>query len=623
MSKGALFTIFTLRPSVSYLAATILLFASLFALNPSLLDDAEILTHKLVQEVSAPANECDFVKLWSEQNEEKMLACALGKQAFETLRKKKANIGFLPSGEAYSIKNNDGDCIRVSGLLLDLSRRDVPFYRLNMNLTIKEDSGKFEINKVKLASTCNHNKLTTFLTQVEDHNTEIRNKNFQSLKTLKRALALESINKDENAKEVLAEIVKSNPQFWPAIVRYGYLKHSYEILSLAIKIRPDYSRAYSYRSIVSGQFGQPESIADYQKAIELEPDYVRAWCEIAQLRDDPKQSVKDLEIAVNLNSNDVIAVAERSGYNERAGNLKEALQDLDSLVALKPSWYDAYFRRGKLKSKMGDNQGALLDFNSAIEKFKGDGGDYYLIQMLYTRGCVYRELGKEKEAISDFDRISTLDNRKDASLAKAEMLFDLGREKEAKRAWMEKAEIGYSNCGLVGAPVSWLDTETVSKRNRDRYEAAVKKRLKSAEGYHKRALARQSGGDITGALSDINEAIKLEPHNSALFETRFDILPNSKGALNDLEKAINLDPQNPVLIHKRAVFRRYHHDRKGSLEDEKLARILCKKKYSMKEIRENSFLHNLYYGFPAPSQEYDHTSAFMYPAMQSQHFEQF
>ncbi len=48
------------------------------------------------------------------------------------------------------------------------------------------------------------------------------------------------------------------------------------------------------------------------------------------------------------------------------------------------------------------------------------------------------------------------------------------------------------------------------------------------------------------------------------------------------------------------------------------------KKYIMKEIRENSFLHDLYYGFPAPSQEYDHTSAFMYPAMQSQqHFEQF
>lgn len=623
MSKGALFTIFTLRPSVSYLAATILLFASLFALNPSLLDDAEILTHKLIQEVSAPANDCDFVKLWSEQNEEKMLASALGTQDFETLRKKKANIGFLPSGEVYSIKNNDGDCIRVSGLLLDLSRHDVPFYRLNINVTVKEDAGKFEIDKVRLAPTCNRNNLTKFFTQVANHNYEMNNKNLQSLNTLKRALALNFINKDENAKKVLAEIVKSNPQFWPAIVRYGYLKHSYEILSLAIKIRPDYSRAYSYRSIVSRQFGQPESIADYQKAIELEPDYVRAWCQIAHLRDAPKQSVKDLEIAVNLNSNDVIAVAERSGYNERAGNLKEALQDLDSLVALKPSWYDAYFRRGKLKSKMGDNKGALLDLNSAIEKFKGEGGDYYMIQMLYTRGRVYRDLGKIEEAIADFDRISTLDNRKDASLAKAEMLFDAGKEKEAKRAWMEKSEIGYSNCGLVGVPASFLDQENVSKRNRDRYAVAVKKRLKSAEGYHKRALARQSGGDITGALLDINEAMKLEPHNSALYETRFDILPDSQGALNDLETAINLDPQNPVLIHKRAGFRRYQHDRKGSLEDERLAKILCKKKYSMKEIRENSFLHNLYYGFPAPSQDYDNTSTFMYPVMQSQHFEQF
>ncbi len=623
MSKGALFTIFTLRPSVSYLTAGILVIASLFALNPSLIDDAEILAHRLVQEVSAPANECDFVKLWSEQNEEKMIASALGKQDFETLSKKKANIGFLPSGEAYSIKNNDGDCIRVSGLLLDLSKRDVPFYRLNINVTVKEDSGKFEISKVNLAPTCNQNKLTTLLTQVGDHYSEIRNKNFQSLNTLKRTLVLESIHKDENAKIVLEEIVKSNPQFWPAIVRYGYLKHSYEILSLALKIRPDYSRAYSYRSIVSGQFGQPESIADYQKAIELEPDYVRAWCEIAQLRDDPKRSVKDLEIAVNLNSNDVIAVAERSGYNERAGNLKEALQDLDSLVALKPTWYEAYFRRGKLKSKMGDNKGALRDLNSAIEKFKGDGGDYYLIQMLYTRGCVYRELGKIEEAIADFDRISTLDNRKDGSLTKAEMLFDAGKEKEAKRAWMEKSEIGYSDYGLVGVPASFFDQENVSKRNRDRYAEAVKKRLKSAEGYHKRALARQSGGDIKGAMSDINEAIKLEPHNSALYETRFDILPNSKGALNDLEIAIKLDPQNPLLIHKRAGFRRYQHDRKGSLEDERLAKILCKKKYSMKEIRENPFLHDLYYGFPAPSQEYDHTSAFMYPAMKSQHFEQF
>jgi len=604
------------------------LLISIAMLNSDFRDDAIILVSDLIQDFSPVETESALVKRWSAQNEDTMFSMAFSQHQFDKFSRKKTNLGFLSAGENYAFGNKDGNFVRVSGLLLDLSRVDLPFYRVNINVKVAKKAGRFSISNATLDSGCNQDKLNVFFDKIDIACSEIAKKNRQSLDLLKKSIKLKANHYDERAEGLLLNSMVSNAEFWPASVRFGYVQQSSEILSSAIRIKPDYARSYIYRSIISKSNRHGEKIADIQKAIELEPDNVRAWCLLANLRDDPEESIKDLEQAVKLNPCDLYTLAEKAHFNESAGNFKEALSDWNSVIGKEPSAYNAYFQRGNLKYKMGDNSGALNDLNFAIEKFKDEYGDYCLIQMLYKRGLIYRALGETDKAIADFDKVASMDNRSDAKLAKAETLFDAGRQKEAKRAWLETRESTWDHA-LVWTPIGGIfdfELQNVSKKNQKRYWEAVKKPLKSAEGYQKRALARLSIGDKFGALLDINDAIKLEPRNSALFETRGQIRRakmDFRGALEDLGIAIKLDSQNPILFFLRSEYRRNDHDMEGARADAKLAKDLCRKKYSLKEIQENHRLHHIYYGFPAASKEYEHSANLWLPSMPSQHFEMF
>ncbi|MDX2106375.1 MAG: tetratricopeptide repeat protein [Candidatus Melainabacteria bacterium] len=557
-----------------------------------------------------------------------MFSMVFSQQQFDNFSKKKTNIGFLSSGENYAFGNKDGNFVRVSGLLLDLSKVDIPFYRVNINVKVAKKADRFVIANATLDSGCDQDRLDIFLDKIDGASSEKAKKNRLSLDLLKKSIKLENSSQNDRDETRLSTLINSTPEFWPAYVRYGYLKGSTKILTSAIKLRPDYSRSYVFRATVTGLQIPDVNIADLQKAIKLEPDNVRAWCLLANLRNAPEESIRDLEQAVKLNSCDLYAIANKAHFNESAGNFKEALSDWNSLIGKESSAYNAYFQRGNLKYKMGDNSGALNDLSSAIEKFKNEYNDYYLIQMLYKRGLIYRALGETDKAIADFDKVSSMDNRSDAKLAKAETLFDAGREKEAQRAWLESSESTWGHT-LVGVPIGGIfdfELQNVSKKNQKRYYEAVKKPLKSAEGYQKRSLARLGIGDKFGALLDINDAIKLDPRNSSLFETRSQIRSakmDTSGALEDLETALKLDPQNPILFFERSEYRRNEHDMQGARADAKLAKVLCRKKYSLKEIQEDHRLHHVYYGFPAASKEYEHSANLCLPNLPSQHFEMF
>jgi tetratricopeptide (TPR) repeat protein len=67
-----------------------------------------------------------------------------------------------------------------------------------------------------------------------------------------------------------------------------------------------------------------------------------------------------------------------------------------------------------------------------------------------------------------------------------------------------------------------------------------------AEAWHQRALARYHAGDVSGAIHDLEETVRLEPRNFSAFRTLADIATardDWKGAYAAWQKVMELDPK--------------------------------------------------------------------------------
>jgi Flp pilus assembly protein TadD len=80
----------------------------------------------------------------------------------------------------------------------------------------------------------------------------------------------------------------------------------------------------------------------------------------------------------------------------------------------------------------------------------------------------------------------------------------------------------------------------------------------AALNYQLRAHARRATGDLAGAISDISEAIKLEPDSAELLDHRAVLLTEHKElpqALADIDEALRLKPDSARLRCTRAYIR--------------------------------------------------------------------
>ncbi|CAL76383.1 conserved hypothetical protein [Bradyrhizobium sp. ORS 278] len=78
----------------------------------------------------------------------------------------------------------------------------------------------------------------------------------------------------------------------------------------------------------------------------------------------------------------------------------------------------------------------------------------------------------------------------------------------------------------------------------------------SAAGFVKRGLERSQKGDVDGAITDFDEAVRLAPRNADLYRYRARDLGRRERwdrAVADYERAIRLDPNNPTLYHERGL----------------------------------------------------------------------
>ena len=110
--------------------------------------------------------------------------------------------------------------------------------------------------------------------------------------------------------------------------------------------------------------------ADYNKAIEINPEYANAFNNNGNIKAkqaDYKGAIKDYNRAIELNSQFVEAYCNRGIAKENLGDYYEAMEDFNRAIDINSEYIDGYLRRGILRQDSGDYAGAIRDFDRVIE----------------------------------------------------------------------------------------------------------------------------------------------------------------------------------------------------------------------------------------------------------------
>jgi len=272
----------------------------------------------------------------------------------------------------------------------------------------------------------------------------------------------------------------------------------------AIEIDPNYADAYNYRGLAKSVKDSYGAIADYTKAIELKPNFADAYNYRGAAKDDLKDyygAIADYTKAIELDPNYAYAYRKRAETKDDLKDSYGAIADYTKAIELDPNYAYAYSNRANVNFSLKDYAGAIADYTKAIEL------DPNFAKAYYNRGLSKDDLKDYSGAITDYTKYIELN----PNFAKA-----------------------YSN----------------------------------------RGTANLSLKDYYGAIADYTKAIELDPNNVSLYLNRGTAkfkLKNYKGAIADFNKAIEIDPNYADAYYNRGTAKYYLNDNSGACADWRIA----------------------------------------------------
>jgi len=173
-------------------------------------------------------------------------------------------------------------------------------------------------------------------------------------------------------------------------------------LYLYIYISDDYATTpgilMNFANIYSRKGNYEEAIADYNKAIGMDPEYAEAW-------------------------------RERGIIYGNKGELDGAIADLNKAIELFPDFAEGYHDRGSIYSSKGELDNAISDFTQAIII------DRNFAEAYHDRGIAYGNKNELDRAISDYNKAIEIDPYFSESYqSRAEAYFSKG---EYDKSWKD------------------------------------------------------------------------------------------------------------------------------------------------------------------------------------------
>lgn len=169
--------------------------------------------------------------------------------------------------------------------------------------------------------------------------------------------------------------------------------------------------AWSYRALLRLQTNdQKGALEDYNKAIELNQTNANYFINRGLLNYYAKHyrdALSDYDKAIELNPYSQISLFNRALLRAEVGDLNNAIEDLNDVLKINPDYDEALFKRALLFSELNYWQEAEDDYSLLIQRYP------YFIPAYYGRHQVRQQLGKNKLAYLDLEKIDEIEKNKE------------------------------------------------------------------------------------------------------------------------------------------------------------------------------------------------------------------
>ncbi|BAZ08552.1 peptidase, M50 family protein [Calothrix sp. NIES-4071] len=260
------------------------------------------------------------------------------------------------------------------------------------------------------------------------------------------------------------------------------------------------------------------AIATFDKAIEKEPGYYRAWLMrgyslYCLKRYDEALINYDKALAIKPDSDDVWFY--KGVVFGDIGKEGEELSCYNRVLELQPEYVEALCNRGDIYLKEGNYELALADFNAASSL----NTDY--AQAWYKKGDVLSKLGHDEEAIAAYQQVMRLQPRSDVWVNLVKLLekakqYDsiLAIYNQKLRLQPEDATV-FNRRGLILEELGQQDEAKSSFTQALKISEKISKRYpKDAGAFFDKGLAYQCLHNYVDAISAYKQTIEIEDTHS-------------------------------------------------------------------------------------------------------------
>ena len=373
---------------------------------------------------------------------------------------------------------------------------------------------------------------------------------------LHQGFSLHSSGQLEQARVVYEEILRLNPRQFDAMQLLGALAiqtkqwdRALNLLTDAIKVNNSNPVVYNNRSLVLKELNQlHESLAGYEKAINLKQDYAEAHYNrgvVLQALGRMEESLDSYGKAIKYKIDYAKAYNNRGIVLNELKRLDESISSYDKAIEIKRDYADAYNNRGNAFQELELWGDALKSYDYAIE-FNHQDVDAY-----FNRGNVLQKLKRFDEAVQSYekaiefrtDHADAYNNRGNA-FEELEHLDDALASFDKAIKYKSDHAVAFYNRGNVLSKLKRFDEALIS------YSKAVDFKRDYASAYNNLANILKKFNRFEEAIEIYGSAIECNSDYVEAFHNLGLVLQETKKyeiALINFKKVLNLKPDYPFI----------------------------------------------------------------------------
>jgi len=310
----------------------------------------------------------------------------------------------------------------------------------------------------------------------------------------------------------------------------GRLKEALEYCDRAIRLKPDFGRAYFNRGNILLELDDPKGALDaYASALRHKPDSAaayfnsgNAYMRLAQ----HAQAIVAYEKALTLKPDFVDAEVAKGAALQDLKRTEDAVTSFRQALAIKPDYAEAHYNLGGALEELGK----LDDAVGALQKAIGIKNDY--TEAHVRLGALFYELGRFDEAVESYskalkiqpERVEALNNHAAALVKLDQADAAVESYQRALELEPEQAEI-LSNLGVVQKRLGKFDDAVAS------YRRALAINPNFADAHNNLGTVLHKLGRIDEALQSYRHALKIDPENADV-HNNLGVLQNQLGQLD-------------------------------------------------------------------------------------------